>query len=152
MTSLSASTRRTRMARGFSSGRKTPLPPKPPILEVFEHYYEHIEIPDYGAWRKILCPLHPEDRPSASVSPEVNYWQCHAWDISEDSWDIVMREQGIGFREAVEWADARFGGGSEVLPRAVPGEPSRGIPDRPRFGRRGEQVYPRVRRRFGDGA
>src|SRR5690606_10864139 len=132
--------------------RQTPTP-KPSILEVFAEFYPEVEIPHWGGpWRKILCPLHVESRPSATINPEINRWRCWACDVSEDSIDVLQREGGLTFREAQEWGDARFGGGSEVLPRAVPGEPSRGVPDRPRFGRRGEQVSPRVRRRFGDGA
>ncbi|MET9816901.1 CHC2 zinc finger domain-containing protein [Streptomyces sp. NPDC006355] len=122
-------------------------PPKPSIVAVFEEFYPEVEIPDWGGtWRKILCPLHVEDRPSASVNPEANRWHCHACDISEDSWSVIMREEGIGFREAIKWADARFGGGSEAVPEPVQREPSRGIPDRPRFGRGRRQVASRVRR------
>lgn len=140
------------MARGSFSGRKPPLPPKPSILEVFEHFYEHIEIPEWGGpWKKILCPLHVEDRPSASINSEVGYWKCHVCDVAEDAWDIVQREEGIGFREAIEWADARFGGGSEAVSEPVPRESSRRVPHRPRFGRGGGEVPSRIRRRFGEG-
>lgn len=122
---------------------------KPPIDLVFEEFYPEVEIPDYGIWKKILCPLHVEERPSASINIEENRWKCHACDISEDSIDVIQREEGIGFREAQEWANARFGGGGEALPEPVQREPSRGVSNRPRFGGGGRKVAPRVRRRFG---
>lgn len=143
------------MARGNWSGSRTPTP-KPSIAEVFAEFYPEVRL-SYGpgwnsTWQKILCPLHVEDRPSASVHIDLNRWKCHACDISEDSLDVIMREEGIGFREALEWADAGFGGRCEGIPKPVQGEPSRGVPDRPRFGRGSRQVASRVRRRFGDGS
>lgn len=136
------------MARGRFSESKTPVS-KPPIEIVFEYFYSAVEIPAYGDWKKILCPLHVEERASASINLEENRWKCHACDIGEDSLDIIMREENLGFREAQEWASARFGGECEALPGAVPREPSRGVPNRPRFGGGGREVASGVRRRFG---
>lgn len=138
------------MGFGRFSESRTPTP-KPSIEAVFEHYYTEVQISDYGDWKKICCPLHVESRPSASINLELNRWKCHVCDVSEDSLDIVMREESLGFREAQEFASAWIDEGSEVLPGAIPGKPSRDVPQRPRFGGGGNSVPPRVRRRFGDG-
>lgn len=128
---------------------QTPAP-KPSILEAFGTYYPEVVIPEWGGpWYKILCPLHPEDRPSATINPEVGYWKCHACDISEDAYAVVMREEGVSFLEAKERTDAWGPGGSEVLPGTVQREPSRELHGRPRFGGGSKPVSPRVRRRFG---
>lgn len=140
------------MAPGRFSESKPPVS-KPPIDIVFEEFYPDVDLsfgPGWGSsWQKFLCPLHVEERPSASVNLELNRWKCHACDISEDSLDVIMREEGIGFREAQEWASARFGGECEALPGTVSRESSRAVPNRPRFGGGGREVAPRVRRRFG---
>ncbi|AWN05261.1 DNA primase [Streptomyces phage Ibantik] len=126
--------------------------PKPSILEAFELYYPEVEVPEWGGpWKKILCPIHAEDRPSATINPEVGYWKCHACDLSEDAYAVVMREEGVSFLEAKARADAWECGSSGDVQPSVPREPSRRVPERPRFGRGGSNVAPRFRRRFGDG-
>ncbi|MFJ8699442.1 CHC2 zinc finger domain-containing protein [Streptomyces ardesiacus] len=118
---------------------------KPPISAVLQHYYS-IQVKERAGWSKILCPLHVEDNPSASVSTEKQRWNCFVCQVSEDSIDVIMREEKIGFREAQAWAHARFGGSGEDLPPAVQGQPGRGVHSGPRPGRRGREVRPGVRR------
>lgn len=143
------------MVYGRFSGSRTPVA-KPPIEIVFEEFYPEVRLsfgPGWNStWQKILCPIHVEDRPSASVFIDGNRWKCHACDLSEDSLDIIMREveEVTGFREAQEWANARLGGVSQAVQQPVSGKSSRGVSSRPRFGGGGSEVSPRVRRRFGD--
>ncbi|MGJ3559611.1 CHC2 zinc finger domain-containing protein [Streptomyces sp. INA 01156] len=118
---------------------------KPPIAEVLKHYYS-ISVKERAGWSKILCPLHVDENPSASVSTEKQRWNCFVCQVSEDSIDVIMREENIGFRQATAWAHARFGGSGEDVPPAVPGEPGRGVHQGPRPGRRGRQVRPGLRR------
>ncbi|MFE0773895.1 CHC2 zinc finger domain-containing protein [Streptomyces sp. NPDC058861] len=121
---------------------------KPSIADVLKHYYG-ISLRERGGWQKTLCPLHPEENPSASVNTERQRWSCFVCDIAEDSYDVIMREEGCGFREAQEFSNGRFGGSGKGLLRPVPGEPGRGVYERPRFGARGKPVRNRVRR-FGE--
>ncbi|MFK0231235.1 CHC2 zinc finger domain-containing protein [Streptomyces sp. NPDC090303] len=118
---------------------------KPPIAGVFEHYYS-ISISKRAGWTKVPCPLHVDENPSASVSTENDRWNCFVCQVSEDSIDVIMREEKIGFREAQAWALARFGGsGQGVLP-PVQEEPGRGVHQGPRPGGRSRAVRPRIRR------
>ncbi|MET7984541.1 CHC2 zinc finger domain-containing protein [Streptomyces sp. NPDC005281] len=118
---------------------------KPPIAAVLKHYYS-IDVKQRAGWSKILCPLHVEENPSASVNPDKNRWNCFVCQVSEDSIDVVMREEKFGFREAQAWAHARFGGsGADVLP-PVQGQPGRGVHQGSGTGRRSRQVHPGIRR------
>ncbi|WP_435270908.1 CHC2 zinc finger domain-containing protein [Streptomyces sp. 1222.5] len=118
---------------------------KPPIAEVLKHYYS-IDVKERAGWSKILCPLHVEENPSASVNTEKQRWNCFVCDVSEDSIDVIMREEGIGFRQAQNWAHERFGGSREGVSPAVQGESGRGVHQGSRPGRRGREVPPRIRR------
>ncbi|MFC9591505.1 CHC2 zinc finger domain-containing protein [Streptomyces sp. NPDC056944] len=118
---------------------------KPPIAEVFKHYYS-IAVRERAGWTKVPCPLHVDENPSASVNTERDRWNCFVCQVSEDSIDVIMREENIGFREAQAWAHARFGGsGQGVLP-PVQGESGRGVHQGSRTGERGRTVRPRIRR------
>ncbi|WP_374191296.1 CHC2 zinc finger domain-containing protein [Streptomyces argyrophylli] len=118
---------------------------KPPIAEVLRHYYQ-IDVKQRAGWSKIPCPLHVDENPSASVSTEKQRWNCFVCQVSEDSLDVIMRMEGIGFREAQSWAHERFGGGREDVPPAVQGEPGRGVHQGSRPGRRGGSIRPGIRR------
>ncbi|WP_443062942.1 CHC2 zinc finger domain-containing protein [Streptomyces sp. NBC_00440] len=118
---------------------------KPPIAEVLKHYYS-IDVKQRAGWSKIPCPLHVDENPSASVNTEKDRWNCFVCQVSEDSIDIVMREENIGFREAQAWAHARFSGSGENLLPAVQGEPGRGVHQGSRPGGHSREVHPRIRR------
>ncbi|WP_442807316.1 CHC2 zinc finger domain-containing protein [Streptomyces sp. NBC_01751] len=118
---------------------------KPPITEVLKHYYS-IDVKERAGWTKVPCPLHVDDNPSASVSTEKQRWNCFVCQVSEDSIDVIMREEKIGFREASAWAHARFGGSGESVLPAVQGESGRGVHQGSRSGKRGGQVHPGIRR------
>ena len=81
---------------------------KPDLLRVLEHY--EIEVRDMGPGNQlILCPVHSEDRPSCSVHVEKGLWNCKACLATGDAFTIIMQREGLGFREAVEFAEQRFG-------------------------------------------
>ncbi|MYX26033.1 hypothetical protein GTY75_05005 [Streptomyces sp. SID8381] len=112
---------------------------------MLKHYYS-IDVKQRAGWSKIPCPLHVDDNPSASVSTEKQRWTCFVCQVSEDSIDVIMREEKIGFREAQAWAHARLGGSGENLPSAIQEQPGRGVRHGPRPGRRSGQVRLGVRR------
>ncbi|MEU6704743.1 CHC2 zinc finger domain-containing protein [Streptomyces wuyuanensis] len=113
---------------------------KPPIAEALKHFYGIDVRVDRQGYQKILCPLHPDTSPSASVSVERQRWSCFVCRVSEDSYALIMREKNCGFLEAQEFARTRFGGDSEAVPRELPGESGRGVHSRSRTGRRSGQV------------
>ncbi|MEU8948762.1 CHC2 zinc finger domain-containing protein [Streptomyces sp. NPDC048489] len=120
------------------------LPPiasaaKPPIAEVLRHFYG-IEVAERAGWQKMLCPLHAEENPSASVNTTKQRWSCFVCQINEDAYDVVRREKKVGFREALAWAHAQFGGGgTDVLP-PVQGQSGRGVHQRSGSGGRRREV------------
>ncbi|WP_078590653.1 CHC2 zinc finger domain-containing protein [Streptantibioticus cattleyicolor] len=130
---------------GRSGTRCRRVSSKPPIALVLKHYYG-IQLRDRSGWQKILCPLHPETNPSASANTGFQRWACFVCDVSEDSYDVIQREEGFGFRQAQEFADSRFGTGSEDVPLAVQGESGRGVHEGSGAGRRRRPVSNRIRR------
>ncbi|MFD4608298.1 CHC2 zinc finger domain-containing protein [Streptomyces sp. NPDC058440] len=114
---------------------------KPPIAEVLRHYYS-INVKQRAGWQKTLCPLHVEENPSASVNTEKQRWNCFVCQVSEDSLDVIMREEGIGFREAQDWAYERFGGSREDVLPPISGESSRGVHQGSGPGKRRKPLHP----------
>ncbi|WP_437438027.1 CHC2 zinc finger domain-containing protein [Streptomyces olivoreticuli] len=119
---------------------------KPSIADVFRHYYPHIRLRAAEGWQKILCPLHPENNPSAAVNVTKNKWHCFACALTEDSWDVIQREEGLSFRESADLAAERFGRSGEAVRGRVPGKPRRGVHRPPRFGSGSGPIQARLRR------
>ncbi|MBF6055496.1 hypothetical protein GO002_27005 [Streptomyces eurocidicus] len=121
-------------------------PAKPPIAEVLEHYFPQWQPPPpRSGWVTCLCPVHAEDRPSASVNYQENRVHCFACDVSLDSIDVIQRKEGLGFVEAQRFAQSRFGEGGEDLPKQLSGKSRRRVSVPPRFGRGGGAVQNRFR-------
>lgn len=57
-------------------------------------------------WDKSRCPFHQDNRPSASVNWGKSRFKCHACDIGGDAIDLVMEQENLQFREAMEWIEA----------------------------------------------
>src|SRR6056300_899884 len=75
---------------------------KATLLElVFEHY--DMTMP--SSRRKILCPVHSEDRPSAVVDPESGRWHCFACQEKGDGLDIIQHKESVSFTDAVKIAE-----------------------------------------------
>ena len=83
---------------------------KPDILAVFEYVGYPNPSPRREGWCKIRCFLHDDRTASASVSVELNRWRCFTCGISEDSYDVLMRERGISLPEAKRLAQEQLGG------------------------------------------
>lgn len=125
---------------------------KPPIAVVLAYYCPEWSPPtssQRGGWVKCLCPFHAEKTESASVNYLKNKIHCFACDLSLDSFDVIQRQEGIGFIEAARLAESRFGRSREEVQRPVRGKPSRTLRTAPRFGAPGIQAQTRVRFRAG---
>jgi DNA primase len=100
-------------------------------------------------WR---CPFHrPDDDPSFQVDPAERRWKCWPCNLGGDAPALVMKLQGVGFREAVRIVaelagiiapssrparprpPARAGPARPSMPTAAgpPGKAAAGPPDRP---------------------
>ena len=53
---------------------------------------------------RALCPFHDDHRPSMSFSQSRGTWRCWSCGAHGDAADLVMRKLGIGFRQALRWA------------------------------------------------
>lgn len=56
-------------------------------------------------WEKARCPFHKDSRASASLNWGKSRFRCHACDIGGDAIDIVMEQENLQFREAMEWIE-----------------------------------------------
>lgn len=74
------------------------------LQEVLDHFGFDDTIGVYsGQWKSVHCPFHADRRKSASVSS--TYFRCHGCDMSGDAVDLVMKELGLEFREALEYIE-----------------------------------------------
>jgi DNA primase len=64
-----------------------------------------------------LCPFHGEKTPSFNVNPEKRIFRCFGCGEGGDVFSFVMKQRGIGFREALVSLGERYG---------IPVEPSPG--------------------------
>lgn len=98
---------------------------KPDLAAVLRHY--GVDVPPHRQNLLVCCPVHQEDRPSCSVSLTKNLYSCKACGSQGDAFTLICAKEGIGFREAVEFAREHFGtqpGGMEAG-RRNPGKGSR---------------------------
>lgn len=57
-------------------------------------------------WEKAHCPFHKDKKASASVNWGKSRFRCHACDIGGDAIDLVMENENLQFREAMEWVES----------------------------------------------
>ncbi len=58
---------------------------------------------------KGLCPFHDEKSPSFNVRPQVGRYHCFGCGEGGDAIDFVMKLDGLGFTEAVEYLAGKLG-------------------------------------------
>lgn len=92
------------------------------IQPVLEHYGVTNLRQTWG-WQKIKCPVHDDATASASVSIEDNAFACHACGVKGDVYKIIMEREGVGFSEAITFAQSIAGDPSAHAGRLS--EPSR---------------------------
>jgi hypothetical protein len=50
-----------------------------------------------------LCPFHDDHHPSFSVDPGRDTWRCWSCSVHGDAVDLVMKLNGMAFREAAKY-------------------------------------------------
>src|SRR5690606_17500738 len=104
------------------------------ILKVLTHYFPDWEPPpDKREWVSCLCPFHGDSRPSATVSYINDAFACFTCGVKGSAVKIIMREEGISYTKAVEFAEGILPGSHN----AVRGKPAR-KPGRRSFGKPGD--------------
>lgn len=117
---------------------------KPDLGKVLEHY--GFELPrNRGSWQTIRCEFHGDHVKSARVNLEEGAYKCFACDISGDVYSVVMKFEGVKFREAIEIAEGIAGESRQQ----VRGKSARGssLSGGSRYsGSNGSYVPPRLRK------
>lgn len=71
---------------------------------------EHVALRSAGVGSlKGLCPFHDERTPSFHVRPHVGRWHCFGCGEGGDVISFIMKLDGLGFAEAVEYLAGRAG-------------------------------------------
>lgn len=81
-----------------------------PILE----YYGFDAIEDGRGWRPVRCAFHGETDASASVitTDDEQAFNCHACGMRGNAAQLIMKKEGVSYKDAVARAEAIIGGGS----------------------------------------
>lgn len=76
-----------------------------PVTEVLEHYgwVDDTTGRGWNDYQRTLCPFHDDHEPSATVNVSTNRFHCFTCGTSGDVIDIVMIEENMDFKEAVNW-------------------------------------------------
>src|SRR5579859_6834862 len=84
---------------------------KPDIADVLEYYGADLSrVPPGSGWAKIHCPFHDDTQPSASVNLATGHFKCfRCAGFYGDSIKIICEAEGLGFRDALQWAEANLG-------------------------------------------
>lgn len=93
------------------------------LAVVFDHYGYEMPI----SRRKILCPVHVEDRPSAVVDPDQGKWTCFACMERGDGFDIIRIKESVGFSDAVKIAEGLLDSSQREVRESSSRKPSRGV-------------------------
>ena len=80
-----------------------------PLLLAWEAYDGRIPRPEARGWQNAICPLHDDRSPSARVSLERQAWTCNSCVEGGDLYDLIKLKEGVGFVEAKQIAQTRFG-------------------------------------------
>ena len=73
---------------------------RPDLFEVLDHYGWQPPNPGHG-WQRIKCHAHGERKASAGVHYEHGYVNCFGCGFKGGSLDVIMHEEGVGFRDAI---------------------------------------------------
>ena len=89
--------------------------PKPSITSVVEHYGGRVVGTDMGGWRRVACPIHDDQNPSASLNEDHCWFRCFYFDFSGDAVDLIERITGARPVDAIETAKGFLGEGDGDL-------------------------------------
>jgi DNA primase len=114
------------------------------IVTVLEHY--GFEIPVRHGWITVRCAFHGDRVKSARLNIDNGGFRCFGCEMAGDVYSIIMKKEGVAFREAIKIAE-RITGLSESEVRGKP-KRSDAVPESERYHRTdGEYVPPRLRKR-----
>lgn len=75
-----------------------------PITRVLRYY--GLDFRGTGAdWQPVICPFHPDTKPSASINIYSQRFRCHVCDMGGDVIDVVAAAEGLETKDAMEWIE-----------------------------------------------
>ena len=78
-------------------------------IDIVEEIGAVVQLRKSGKSFKGLCPFHGERTPSFYVNPETGFWSCFGCHENGDIFTFVEKQQGLSFREALEYLAERAG-------------------------------------------
>ncbi|MEW6355470.1 MAG: DNA primase [Planctomycetota bacterium] len=70
---------------------------------------EYVPLQRSGSRFKARCPFHEENTPSFIVTPQKQIWKCFGCGEGGDCFSFVMKQERVGFREALQMLAERAG-------------------------------------------
>ena len=70
------------------------------IVKVLEHY--GFTVPVRHGWITVRCAFHGDKVKSARLNIENGGFRCFGCDMAGDVYSLIMKKEGVGFREAIE--------------------------------------------------
>src|SRR5690606_3732816 len=98
-------------------------------------------------WLSCKCPFHGDNNPSASVNLKVNAFKCHSCDMKGDLISLLKRKEGVGYGEAVKFAERVLDGSLPPVQKTRKGKPPRRVYGESRTAPVSQKVQFGVRRR-----
>ena len=71
-------------------------------IDIVDVISRHVTLSKTGQNFKGLCPFHSEKSPSFSVSPSRQMFHCFGCAVGGDAITFLMKQEGLGFMEAVQ--------------------------------------------------
>jgi DNA primase len=88
------------------------------IVNVIRRYHPDWEPPQArGRWNTTLCPFHGDTNKSASISFELNAFNCFVCDAGGDAIKIIREQEGVSFAEALRITEGLSVEGHAAVPR-----------------------------------
>lgn len=92
-----------------------------PELDIADvlNYYGAKTVPTGVGWHSVNCPFHGDTHASGRVNVELGAYKCHGCGMSGDAIKLIEDKEGIGFKEACEFARSVLGQSVTPVQRTV---------------------------------
>jgi len=100
------------------------------IEKVLEHYGADLHRTHGTGWRPIKCPFHDDRMASGSVNLDKGAFRCHACGVKGDAIGLIKTQEGIGYVDALRFAEDSLGAVVGDISRAARGSAPKRQPSR----------------------